>query len=329
MHCLNTNFSLLYEKLRMIILKSSKTIEKDNSCKKCVSKNSKKEKYYSYTYENITFTDCDIHNLIKHNKIQNNLFTELCKINIKNYPITFNLVDTNGLNIADGLFEQGSNKIYTDRKKNVFDIQEFKYSEHYGYFTFENNTLNKVIVINKHRIEPNDPSIYLPKNTKELKNATYIFHTHPKTPNIISRANEGTIYDMPSVHDILHFIEHFNYENLLCSVVISNEGLYNIRKYNFNNNKIKLDVEVFVDNFDDTLMECSDYAFSEYIDIILNNDINEVYFHEVIANDFTYINLMNKMLMKYDLYIDYFPRIKIEGDYWVIPDVFLPFITKN
>ena len=43
-----------------------------------------------------------------------------------------------------------------------------------------------------------------------------------------------------------------------------------------------------------------------------------------------YINNINKILKKYDLYIDYYPRIKLNNNnneiYWVFPDIYVPLI---
>lgn len=300
---LNTNFSLIYDKIKFM---------KKNKIK-------------------VPITDNEIMQLIKNNKIDYELYQTICVAKLENYPINYFLTTTNGFNIADGLYEQGSKQIYTDKNKNVFDTTNFKFSEHYGYLLFDADMLDKVVIINKSRIDPRDPTIYFPKNVKSIGKYNYIFHTHPITPFIGSRAfSNGIIYDSPSINDVLHFIEYHNYGKLLCSLVLAAEGLYVIRKNNFNNDIIKLDDMVFTDDFDDVMNECDDYAHNMYADYIKNERIADEIFHTIIAMDFNYINLINKVLMKYDIYIDYYPRVRIkniekgESDTWVIPNIYLP-----
>ena len=48
-------------------------------------------------------------------------------------------------------------------------------------------------------------------------------------------------------------------------------------------------------------------------------------FFTKIANNFEFINLINKILIKYDIYIDFYPRTKLLN-YWVIPDIYLPIL---
>ena len=46
-----------------------------------------------------------------------------------------------------------------------------------------------------------------------------------------------------------------------------------------------------------------------------------------VFNNFDYINQINSVLIKFDLYIDFYPRIELESThFWVIPDVYLPIL---
>jgi hypothetical protein len=50
-------------------------------------------------------------------------------------------------------------------------------------------------------------------------------------------------------------------------------------------------------------------------------------FFEEIADNFDFINQINTVLIKFDLYIDFYPRIKLEStQFWVCPDVYLPIL---
>ena len=50
-------------------------------------------------------------------------------------------------------------------------------------------------------------------------------------------------------------------------------------------------------------------------------------FFNKIADNFEFINLINKSLIKYDIYIDFYPRTKLpKSDYWVIPNIYLPIL---
>jgi hypothetical protein len=327
MEHIHTNFSLLYDKIKYI-KKHKIRIPAD------------------YSMETI---DKELLQLIKKNKIGYELYRFLCLLDVEGYATNYFLTTTNGFNIADGLYEQGSKQIYKSVDENGKMIG-LKFSEHYGYMLYENGLLDKVTIINKSRIDPRDPTIFFPKNVRSIGKFNYIFHTHPVTPFIGSRAMEGIIYDSPSINDVLHFIEYHNYGKLLCSLVISAEGLYVIRKYNFNTDMIKMDDGVFTDDFDDVMAECSDYAYNKYSHYVEDERIAEETFHKVIAMDFSYINLINKVLMKYDLYIDYYPRMEMKGSdgiekddgwranevapnggvallthlQWVIPDIYMP-----
>ena len=58
-----------------------------------------------------------------------------------------------------------------------------------------------------------------------------------------------------------------------------------------------------------------------------NIKIPDNYFYEKISLNFEYINNINNVLKKYDLYIDYYPRIKLtnnNNNYWVLPDIYVP-----
>ena len=134
--------------------------------------------------------------------------------------------------IIDCLYEEGSYNIFTDKNKNIFNTNILRFSEHSGFIIFNNNIVDKIIVLNDYRTDDEDPTIFLPKNNIEALSVDYIFHTHPKSPELGSRLEYKLLYEFPSISDIYHFIDHHNRGILKGSLVITPEGLYIIRKYN-------------------------------------------------------------------------------------------------
>lgn len=297
----------------------------NSECTKC-----KKQFNYKYKLSNITITESDIHELQEHNMIKYSLYKKIIKYDFPEYNINFNLFNTNELNIIDGLYEEGSNKIYTDKNKDIYNSKETKFSEHYGLLYFSNNKLEKVIVQINARLDKEDPTIYMPQNSEEAFEVDYLFHTHPKTPYLGSRMSNSVIYEFPSMADINHFIEHHNRGKLLGSIVITPEGIYNIRKYIFNRDKIRLDFDIFMSELEDTYIECFENSMIEYskFDIEKVNGfykIPEKIFYKHISTNLNFIKQINSVLERYDLTIDFYPRVKL-NDKWIFPSIYVPSI---
>jgi hypothetical protein len=325
---IKTNSIILLNTIQNI--KNLSKIYKTDSNIKCniCSKIGKKK----YIYNNIIFYDTDIHLFKKHNLIDINLYEKICNINDKLY--NFMKFSTDAINIIDGLYEHGSKKEYIENNKNLFISKKNKFSEHYGFIIFSNRKVEKIIVLNDHRVDKTDPLIYQPKNNLEALTVDYIFHTHPTTPYIGSRIKNRIIYEFPSISDIIHFIEHHNEGKLIGSIILTPEGIYNIHKYLFDREKIKVDYDLLIDDLENIYIECYNNSYNKYRDYIYENfkydkhiKIPDDYFFENIAIDFQYINKINNVLIRYDLYVDYYPRIKLpKTDYWILPDIFLPII---
>ena len=279
----------------------------------------------------------------KHNIIDENIYKIFCIGKIadvinKNTNITWCLFSTNSLNIIDGLYEIGSNQIYSEKKKSVRESKILRYSEHSGYIYITGDKINKMTIFNNHRTEKSDPYIYMPSNTMEAFTVNYLFHTHPKTPHLGSRIKNGLIYELPSISDILHFIEHHNRGKLLGSLVIAPEGIYLIRKNIFDRDKIKIDYDIFMDEMDEIYAECfneslGDYSYINIREHKINNEIKlpENIFYEQIAPNFKYLKKINFKLLKYDLCIEYFPRVLLSNlenftHRWLFPDIYIPII---
>ena len=217
----NLILNLIYD-----ILSLSNEKKKINICPICNKKFNYEYIYKStninikiYEYQTHLFT---VHNIIDSkfykkicNKFQNNIDISKNNTNIVqdksvnpniNIYIDWSLLNTNGSNILDGLYEVGSNQIYIEKNKNISESKISRFSEHSGFIYFEKNKISNISVITGSRVEPSDPLIFMPTNCLEALKVNYIYHTHPKTPYIGSRIKSGIVYEFPSISDIIHFI---------------------------------------------------------------------------------------------------------------------------
>jgi hypothetical protein len=323
---ISTNFNLIKNKINKIKNMATKSEMKNTSNNKNTSDNKKMTILYKYKKFKIKESDINLFN--DYDLIDIDLYKQICNIEIPNYFISYYLLNTNGLNILDGLFEEGSEKINIENSKNVFTSKIKRYSEYFGYIEFTNKKMSKITIENKTRIDNNDSTIYMPKNTQDTFNYNYIFHTHPKTPNIGSRFKQGILYEFPSVSDIIHFIDHHNYGKLLGSIVVAPEGVYIIRKNVFNRNKIKIDYDIFINEVEDIMEECRDFINYEYENLLVLKEISYDYFYTHVANNLKFINHINKNLVKYDIHIDYYARAKlVNTNKWLFPDILVPMIS--
>lgn len=332
-----TNSNILEKIFKFIINKSNKKIKK-NECQYC---NTKFNTIYIFKYKNssIKITKSDIHMFRSHNIIKANLYKQITNIKFHDFDIEWSLIATNQLNILDGLYEVGSNQIYMEKNKNISQSKITRFSEHSGFIYFEKNKVSKINVISEMRVEPSDPTIYMPKNCLEALEVNYIFHTHPKTPYIGSRIKGGIVYEFPSISDIIHFIDHHNNGKLLGSIIISPEGIYIIRKNNFNRKNISVDYDIMIDELEEIFRECYNDSYIKYSSIDyekykINNEIKlpEKFFYNQISINYDYINKINKVLLKYDIFIDYYARIYFDQtefatNKWIFNDIYLPFVN--
>ena len=231
-------------------------------------------------------------------------------------------IHKNQLLIMDALMIHGSyNKKYQDKK----DI--FKYSEHSGLLDFNNKGLEKIIVSAKtNRIDKGDDELFMPNDLKESFDYEYIFHTHPATPRLGGRIKDGILYEFPSISDMFHFIDHYNDGSTQGSMVMAPEGLYNIRAVD-NSKKIKMTYDrenkfykAYRDIFEDTNIDAIEVHGKKFSD---------KYYYSKIASDTQYIDSINKMLKKYNLFIDYFPRIKNKKGQWIVDTIYIPIYPRE
>lgn len=227
------------------------------------------------------------------------------------------MIERNQLLILDALMIHGGyTKRYIDTKE-AFS----RYSEHAGFLDFEQNLLSKIIVSGKtNRVDEGDEEIYLPMGMDDMFNYEYIFHTHPPTPKPGGRASDGILYEFPSIGDIYHFIDHHNDGNVIGSLVVAAEGLYNIRTSSSLTNHVKIDEDLLYKRYQIFFNKVQKEAIIEHGSKFTTDE-----FYKTIAQDASYINKMNTMLNDFGIHIDYYPRKQDVEGRWIIDTVFLVF----
>lgn len=225
-------------------------------------------------------------------------------------------IDSNQILIMDALMKHGGVKIYKDKKNKEI----FRYSEHAGLLDFNNSGLEKIIISgNTSRVDANDDVIFLPKNMIEALDYEYIFHTHPPTPEPGSRANIGILYEFPSISDIFHFMDHYNGGKTQGSIIIAPEGMYIVRKKVVDDKPIKINENKFYKETNKIMWKAQRESIQKY-----GTHIEQNTFYSKIAQDRYYINMINKVLNKYKIHIDYYSRKKDITGEWIIDTVYLP-----
>ena len=332
-----TNSNIINKLVKFIINRSKKKI-KINYCNHC-KKNFNYVYIYKYKNTLIKILESEIHLLKKHNLINSILYKKISIIEFDEFQIKWNLIATNQINVLDGLYEVGSNQIYIEKNKNILQTKISRFSEHSGFIYFEKNKVSNITVISNSRVDPSDPLIFMPKNCLEALEVDYIFHTHPKTPYIGSRIKNGIIYEFPSISDIIHFIDHHNNGKLLGSIIIAPEGLYVIRKNNFNRKNISVDYDIMINELEEIFLECYNDSLDKYSYINYEKYKNkkeiklpENFFYNKISINYTYIDKINKVLIKFDIFIDYYARMYFDKTYfttnkWIFDDIYLPYIN--
>ena len=229
----------------------------------------------------------------------------------KKHKARFIKVSKNQFRIMESLFIDGS------KDKRYYDNEEkLKYSEHSGLLDFGKTKLEKVIVnATPNKSDKLDDIILLPDNMEEEYDFEYIFHTHPSTPEIGSRINEGVLYEFPSISDLYHFAEHYNNGHIQGSIIIAPEGIYIIKCID---PKKKITIKGSMeDDLEAEYFNIQDSALEKYA-----SNFNKNRFHKVMAKDFKFINLYNSLIKGLNLKIFYKPREYINKK-WILNDLYL------
>jgi len=313
--------------LEKILKKSEKYLEFENK-KKCFLCD-ESYSYGTYKLNRYIWEDNLTHYIEKHNikppeefidfilfsKYKSILKIESRIVSDKNDK--FIKINRNQLLILDALLVHGG---YTKKYGDLKNKNIFRYSEHSGLFDFNSNKLQKIVVLgNTNRVDKGDDEIFMPNNVKDMFEYEYIFHTHPPTPKPGGRANVGIIYELPSIGDILHFIDHYNEGKISGSVIITSEGLYNIRDKFLKGTKINIDEDKLFFEYNNICKKIQNIGIKKY-GIKFTDD---KFFGEI-AQDRELINKINDIVNKYNIHIDYVPRIFDEKKNWIIDSVYLP-----
>ena len=102
------------------------------------------------------------------------------------------------------------------------------------------------------------------------------------------------------------------------SLVVSAEGLYNIRKKTLDMKNINVSRKNLANDY----LETSKKIQKEYIRKYGTN-FNTNKFYSKISQDTQFIEEINNILDKYEIRIDYFPRVK-KNNKWVLDTIYLP-----
>ncbi len=302
-----------------------KLYDEQKNCMLC------KEKHISsgrYIWKKFIWEDGLLHYIKKHNFEPNEQFLDLIyffkldkkvKIigKIKEYNnINYIKINQNQLLIMDALMAHGG---YTKKYMDLTNQNILRYSEHTGLLDFKNNILEKIVVAgNTTRIDKGDDEIFLPRDLSDLKEYEYIFHTHPPTPKPGGRSISGVLYEFPSMGDILHFIDNFNDGKICGSLVITSEGVYNIRKIELNRDKIKINEDKLFKNFNNSFYKIQDKYIKKY-----STNFSKQDFYGIISQNKDPINELNETIKDFGIYIEFYPRIKVKNN-WILDKIYLP-----
>lgn len=221
-------------------------------------------------------------------------------------------INTNQILILDALLYHGSGKRYVHE-------DELKYSEHAGLIDFGEHELDKIIVFgNTKKLIGQDDEIFFPTDISDAYDYEYIFHSHPATPTIGGRMKDGILFEYPSMGDFLTFIKYYNEGKIQGSLIITPEGLYNIRKYVMDNNALKINRDDFIKTVGDKIKKVDRDAIRKY-----EKGFNLNKFYNVVIQDKVFLKEINECLRTYGLQLDFFARENVKGQ-WIVRSVKVP-----
>ncbi len=304
-------------------------INSDN-CEKCSIK-----KFYKLG--NIYWSNTLVHKISNHHFYPSEYFIKiiLAIVIFKNYiinppveiePKNINYfmyipLHYNKLLIIDALMFQGSFPRYELNESG--GTNNYIYSEHSGVISVKNNVIDNIIVsAETNRLDADDKSIYLPINTKILEDHIYLFHTHPNTKTYGGRIKEGIVYEFPSSNDVFNFVKYHNSSKAQASIIVAPEGTYVIRPIRYVK-KIPVDADLFY-RLRKFILKLEKMAVKKFISVI-DKISDPDFFHKNVGSKITYVKLYNKYIEPYNLFIEYYPRIKRNGE-WSLRQINLPFL---
>ena len=222
----------------------------------------------------------------------------------------------NKLLIFDALWKQGSQRRYVHQNK-------YLYSEHSGVISIKNKAVDEIIVLpNTERVEEDDTDIFLPSNTDRFNDYYYMFHTHPNSSDWGGRLRSKIVYEFPSASDIFNFASYYDSGKTLGSLIVSPEGLYVIRTVRYVD-RLDLDNKYF-EKISKLIGDLESQAYDNLKETVTDPDS----FHEYVSSNICYIDQLNNYLRKINLYIEYYPRIKVNEE-WHLKQIYLQFIKAS
>lgn len=239
---------------------------------------------------------------------------------IKKYSKRYIKITQNQLQIFDALLYDGGVKKYVDSGGNL------RYSEHAGIFDFDKTKLERLIVSgHSTREDEDDTDILFPKDSVEALDYEYIFHTHPPTPYPGARAQDGILYEFPSISDLYHFAYHHNDGQIQGSMIIAPEGIYvirlkkNVKYIDYPSKKVSKKMEMLHTKIQNIALQKhgADYVA----------ETRQQYYYEKVAQDKQFIKMFNKLIQKYfhpQLEITYKPREYDDlSNKWIIKNLYV------
>lgn len=299
------NQKLFLEKLSSVESKSDKLSfkrdEKEN-CQICGKKNVKTGIFKLY---NINWEDSLRHYILKHNFKPSDEFIDIIFSYMHEPLRDLEIIEDSGLKFV----RKSNNIVKIDRKQMKMIGNLLERNGKTGLLDFNDIKLEHVLV----SFASMEKEIKFPGEVVGLYDYECLFHVHPKI-----NSDYEIIYKIPTYGDILYFIDNYNNGNIQHSIIISPEGLYDIFPLQpFKKNLIIVDEEEIYTELTDTMKKIDIESIIKY-----GKDFDKSTFYNVIANDTTFINLLNEVLNKYRIHIEYHPRIK-SGNEWIIDNLYL------
>ncbi|CAI2358517.1 Hypothetical protein MVR_LOCUS223 [uncultured virus] len=241
----------------------------------------------------------------------------------------------NKLLLLDALLTSGAQQLYTSATSN-----HAYYSEHSGTLILDKSkSMIDAVNVTSESIppplikgKPSQDNILYPKNTAAMKQDYFMFHTHPLEQTYISRLDSHVIYEFPSADDIKHFMFFYNIGNVQASVIITPEGIYVIKPIKHQlYPKSHKQLDIIRDNIHEIICDAEDLAIEHYTSIYGTNleSLKQAdQFHNAIGNNIEFIRIINTEIFKYNIAIDYYPRVKDqESGMWLLREFNLELVV--
>lgn len=264
------------------------------------------------------FTDIILHTEFDDKRIINPPI-EIDRSEIPNFKYVH--LKHNHLLIIDALMKQGSSPRYQ-----ADHLNHNVYSEHSGAIVVNNGSFSHFIVSGTtSRLDPTDKSILLPTNTEDMSNHLFFFHTHPNTDVYAGRIKENVIYEFPSANDVFNFIKYYNKGKLQASVIVVPEGTYVIRPMRLvGSYVVKPTLFHYLRKF---LSKLEKTAIGRLTRLKVIETLNQPdNFHKWVSDNRHYINTYNRFLEPHNMFIEYYPRVKV-GDEWCLKPIDLQYVA--